>query len=82
MSPDPFRLDSKRALVTGAGRGIGRAVALDPGDAALRYNRAFALQSAGRWDEALVDLDVATDLAPDDPEISAAHDLCLQRVAA
>ena len=28
MSPDPFRLDSKRALVTGAGRGIGRAVAL------------------------------------------------------
>jgi tetratricopeptide (TPR) repeat protein len=61
---------------------LGRAVALDPADAALRYNRAFALQSAGRWDEALGDLAVAADLAPDDPQISAARDLCLQRVAA
>jgi tetratricopeptide (TPR) repeat protein len=61
---------------------LSRAVALDPTDAALRYNRAFAFQSAGRWDDALSDLDVAAELAPDDPEVDAARELCLEKVAA
>ena len=26
-APDPFRLDGRRALITGASRGIGRAIA-------------------------------------------------------
>ena len=26
-APDPFRLDARRALITGASRGIGRAIA-------------------------------------------------------
>ena len=61
---------------------LGRAVALDPRDADLRYNRAFAFQSVGRWDEALADLDVAAELAPDDPDVGAARHLCLERLAA
>ena len=54
---------------------------LQPDDPALRYNRAFAYQSAGRWVEALDDLDVAAALAPDDPDIIAAREACRLRTA-
>jgi NAD(P)-dependent dehydrogenase (short-subunit alcohol dehydrogenase family) len=33
MTPDPFRLDDKAAIVTGAGRGLGRAMAVALGNA-------------------------------------------------
>ena len=56
------------------------AVELVPDDAALRYNLAFAYQSAGRWEEALADLDVAAGLAPDDPEIATALGMCRKRL--
>jgi len=38
--------------------------------AALLFNRATALQSAGRWDEALADLEQAHELDPDDDDIA------------
>ena len=60
---------------------LGRAVELAPDDAALRYNRAFAYQSGGRWDDALADLDVAAGLAPDDTDVIAARDECRRRLA-
>jgi hypothetical protein len=46
------------------------------------FNRAFAYQSDERWDEALVDLDRALELAPGDPDIVAARQVCLGRVPA
>jgi tetratricopeptide (TPR) repeat protein len=58
-----------------------RAIELKPGDAALLYNRAFVLQGAGRWQDALADLEAAATLAPDDPDITAAQESCLSRVA-
>ena len=41
----------------------------DPEDVELRLERADSLLAEGRFDEALVDLDVAASLAPRDPEI-------------
>jgi hypothetical protein len=40
------------------------------------------LQDRGRWDDALTDLDVAVELAPGDPDITAARDACRDQVAA
>jgi Flp pilus assembly protein TadD len=57
-----------------------RAVDLDPDDAELRYNRAFAYQNAGLLDAALADLDVAARLAPNDPDITAALSACRRQV--
>lgn len=57
--------------------------ALDLGDdPALRFNRATALQAAGRWPDALADLDRALDLDPTDPDIQAAQARCQAQSAA
>jgi len=49
-------------------------------DAALRYNRAVAYQSLGRFADALTDLDIAADLDPDDPEIARDRSSCRQQL--
>ena len=48
---------------------LDRAVALAP-DAALLFNRAVALEAAGRPADALADLRRAAELDPDDEEIA------------
>jgi Flp pilus assembly protein TadD len=48
---------------------LDRAVALAP-DAALLFNRAVALEAAGRSADALADLRRAAELDPDDEEIA------------
>src|SRR5215470_6361823 len=44
---------------------ISRAIAIDAGNPALRYNLAFALQSLGRTDEAVGHYEKAVELKPD-----------------
>jgi tetratricopeptide (TPR) repeat protein len=61
---------------------LGTAIDADPSDASLRYNRAFVHQDLGAWDQALVDLRAAAELAPDDEEVAEALSLCASRVAA
>ena len=55
---------------------LDRAVALQPDDPSLRYNRAFAHQQAGSWAAAWADLEIAAELAPDDEDIAAARAEC------
>lgn len=45
-------------------------------DATLRFNRALALIAAGRWADALTDLDRASELDPDDPDVAAERERC------
>lgn len=55
--------------------------ALEIGDsAALRFNRAAAFMAAGRWTEALADLNRAIELDPEDPDTIASRQRCLQEV--
>ncbi len=61
---------------------LDRAVDLEPSDASLRYNRAFAYQRTGSWAAALADLEVAATLAPDDDDIAAARRQCRLHVTA
>jgi tetratricopeptide (TPR) repeat protein len=57
--------------------------ALDLGeDAALLFNRATALQAAGRWADALADLDRAAGLDPADPDIQEARARCRDQLTA
>lgn len=49
-------------------------------DAALLYNRATALLALDRHEEALVDLERALQLTPDDPDMLAQRDACLLRI--
>lgn len=54
--------------------------ALQLGDsAALRFNRAAALMAAERWDEALVDLNRAAELDPEDEDTLVERDRCLRQ---
>ncbi len=54
--------------------------ALELGDsAALRFNRAAALIAAERWDDALIDLNRALELDPEDVDTLAARDRCMHR---
>jgi tetratricopeptide (TPR) repeat protein len=56
--------------------------ALDLGDdAALLFNRATALQAAGRWTDALADLDRALGLDPADPDIRLERERCLSQLS-
>lgn len=66
----------------GALEDLDRALAL--GDSAsLRFNRATALITADRWDEALIDLNRALELDPEDVDSLEARERCLsQRQAA
>jgi tetratricopeptide (TPR) repeat protein len=50
-------------------------------DAALLYNRAAALQAAGRWREAVADLERAATLDPADPDVRADLDRCRAELA-
>jgi tetratricopeptide (TPR) repeat protein len=49
--------------------------------AALRFNRAAALMAAGRWDDALADLNRAIELDPEDAETIAERERCLRQQA-
>ncbi|MGI8668061.1 MAG: tetratricopeptide repeat protein [Jatrophihabitans sp.] len=56
--------------------------ALEIGDsAALRYNRAAAFLAAGRWDDALADLNRAVELDPADADTLAERARCLRQLA-
>jgi tetratricopeptide (TPR) repeat protein len=50
-------------------------------DAALLFNRAAALGSAGRWADAVADLTRARELDPEDPEITEQLRECAERLA-
>jgi 3-oxoacyl-[acyl-carrier protein] reductase len=68
MSGDPLRLDGKRALVTGASRGIGRAAAeaLAAAGAAVAINYARSADEAGAVAEALRAGGTEVELVPAD----------------
>lgn len=48
---------------------LDRAVALDPGQTAAWYNRGLMHFNAGRWEEAVLDLRRAAELAPENPDV-------------
>ena len=70
--PDAFHLQGLIALAQGEPRQalemIDRAIALDPNDAAYRYNRARALKAQNRLEAALAAFDKALALKPDHAE--------------
>jgi tetratricopeptide (TPR) repeat protein len=71
-----FELDDIPAAISDLTR------ALELGDdPALRFNRATALTAAGRFAEALADLDRASELDPDDPDVAAEREACRLRLA-
>ena len=54
--------------------------ALELGDsAALRFNRAAAFMAAERWDEALVDLNRAAELDPEDEDTRTERERCMHQ---
>jgi tetratricopeptide (TPR) repeat protein len=56
--------------------------ALETGESApLLFNRSTALQAAGRWAEALADLERASELEPEDGEIAESLARCRERLA-
>jgi tetratricopeptide (TPR) repeat protein len=65
----------------GAIASLNRALAISE-DAAILFNRAVALQAAGRWDLALADLDRARQLDPDDPGLDEQIEHCRRQLAA
>jgi tetratricopeptide (TPR) repeat protein len=68
------------ADLDGAVADLDRALELGE-DAALLYNRAAALQAAGRFTQALADLDRAAELDPEDPDIRSDRDRCRAELA-
>lgn len=68
----------ERGDLTGALNDLDRALEL--GDSAgLRFNRAIALIAADRWDDALIDLNRALELDPEDVDSLQARDRCTHR---
>jgi tetratricopeptide (TPR) repeat protein len=65
---------------TAAITSLDRALGIGP-DAALLFNRAAALQAAGRWADALADLGRARELDPADPDIDQQIQHCRAQLA-